>query len=126
MSGEIEIDLGIELPIELELTTEPEIFIIPSEIGAIIKGAKGDKGDRGDDGFTPYIQDGFWFINGENTTIVAVGQAGINGLNGADGKDGINGLNGSNGADGINGINGITPHIDINGNWFIWYSNINC
>ena len=37
------------------------------------KGDKGDKGDTGNIGATPYIQDGFWYINGVNTGVKAEG-----------------------------------------------------
>ena len=37
---------------------------------------KGDKGEQGNDGFTPYIQEDYWYINGENTGIRAKGQDG--------------------------------------------------
>ena len=53
-----------------------------------IRGAKGDTGatgatgQNGADGHTPYIQDGYWYINGVNTGIQALGQ------NGSDGQDG--------------------------------------
>ena len=49
---------------------------------------------------TPYIQDGYWYINGKNTGVKAEG---------IDGKDGTNGKD---------GIDGKTPYIQ-NGYWHI-------
>ena len=59
------------------------------------------------DGATPYIQDGYWYINGTNTGVRAEGIDGKDGVNGIDGKDGINGIDGKDGVDGKDGINGI-------------------
>ncbi len=61
---------------------------------------------------TPYIQDGYWYINGVNTGVKAEG---VDGENGTDGKDGLNGVNGK---DGIDGIDGKTPYIQ-DGYWYI-------
>ena len=53
-----------------------------------IRGAKGDTGDigatgaPGQNGYTPYIQDGNWYINGVDTGVQAMGQNGTNGTNG--------------------------------------------
>lgn len=67
------------------------------------------------DSNAPYIEDGYWYIDGTNTGIKAEGvdgadgKDGINGTNGkdgADGKDGIDGTNGKDGADGKDGIDG--------------------
>lgn len=54
-----------------------------------VPGPAGDKGDKGDAGYTPYIQSGYWYINGVSTGVIAAGQ---------------------------NGSDGVTPHIGINGN----------
>lgn len=40
----------------------------------------GSKGTGGKDGYTPYIQDDYWYINGNNTGVKAIGK---------DGKDGV-------------------------------------
>lgn len=56
------------------------------------------KGEKGDAGKTPYIQNGYWYIDGVNTNVKAQG------IDGTDGKDGTNGL---------------TPFIGANGNWWI-------
>lgn len=53
-----------------------------------LRGPKGDQGDQGTpgtngtNGYTPYIQDGNWYINGVDTGIVAQGTNGTNGQNG--------------------------------------------
>ena len=60
------------------------------------------------DSKTPYIQDGYWYIDGVNTGVKAVG---------VDGKDGINGADGADGIDGVDGQNGKTPYIQ-NGYWY--------
>lgn len=62
-----------------------------------------------EDGKTPYIQDGYWYIDGVNTGVKAEG---VDGLSGSDGLDGINGK------DGIGGIDGKTPYIQ-DGYWYI-------
>lgn len=52
------------------------------------------KGDDGEDGKTPYIQDGYWYINGVNTNVKAKGVDGNDGytpqknVDYFDGKDG--------------------------------------
>lgn len=45
-------------------------------------------GGQGADGKTPYIQDGYWYIDGVNTNVKAEGVDGKDGVNGKDGKDG--------------------------------------
>lgn len=45
-------------------------------------GATGAPGQDGADGNTPYIQDGYWYINGVNTNVKAIGTDGANGQNG--------------------------------------------
>lgn len=53
-----------------------------------IRGAQGDQGVPGNDGadgingYTPYIQDGNWYINGVDTGVQAIGHDGTNGTNG--------------------------------------------
>lgn len=60
---------------------------------------------------TPYIQDGYWYIDGVNTGVKAVGVDGKDGINGADGADGADGI------DGVDGQNGKTPYIQ-DGYWY--------
>lgn len=55
-------------------------------------GADGADGINGKDGNTPYIQDGYWYINGVNTNVKAQGVDGKNGENGIDGEDGADGV----------------------------------
>ena len=64
-------------------------------------GRDGVDGADGKDGSTPYIQDGYWYINGESTGVKAEG---------IDGQDGTNG---------VDGVDGKTPFIGDNGNWWI-------
>ena len=54
----------------------------------------------------PYIQDGYWYIDGVNTGVRAEGVDGTNGRDGLDGKDGADGENGK------------TPYIQ-DGFWYI-------
>ncbi len=54
----------------------------------------------------PYIQDGYWYIDGTNTGIKAEG------VDGADGTDGADGV------DGADGLDGLTPYIQ-EGYWYI-------
>lgn len=88
-----------------------------------VKGSDGKDGVDGADGKTPYIEDGYWYIDGMNTGVKAEGTNGITptievndegfwvingvktehkaiGVDGTNGKDGIDGINGTNGADG--------------------------
>ena len=66
----------------------------------------------GENGATPYIQNGYWYINGTNTGVKAEG---TNGTNGVDGKTPyikngywyINGTNTGVKAEGTNGTNGV-------------------
>ena len=62
------------------------------------------------DGKTPYIQDGYWYIDGTNTGVKAEG---VDGTNGKDGQNGTNGTDGKDGADGKDG-NGIVS-IELTG-----------
>lgn len=48
-----------------------------------IQGIQGNPGSDGVDGATPTIQDGYWYINGINTNVKAIG---TNGTNGTDGQ----------------------------------------
>ena len=76
------------------------------------------------DGATPYIQDGYWYIDGVNTQIRAEGldgkdgvdgKNGLDGQDGADGKDGIDGKDGVDGKDGLDGKNGIDGKDGLDG-----------
>ena len=60
----------------------------------------GSSGKDGEDGKTPYIQDGYWYIDGVNTNVKAEGKDGKDGTNGVDGKDGKKGEQGEQGANG--------------------------
>lgn len=51
-------------------------------------GQNGLDGKDGVDGKTPYIQDGYWYIDGTSTNVKAEGKDGINGKDGTSGKDG--------------------------------------
>ena len=66
------------------LTLEPVTFEFKGNIrgqkGAT--GATGATGPAGTNGYTPYIQDNYWYINGVNTNVKAVGTDGANGENG--------------------------------------------
>jgi hypothetical protein len=72
-----------------------------------IKGVDYFDGKDGKDGKTPYIQDGYWYIDGANTGVKAEG---VNGTNGANGKDGVNGADGK---DGTNGQDGFSPIVSL-------------
>lgn len=63
-------------------------------------------GGQGADGKTPYIQDGYWYIDGVNTNVKAEGVDGKDGKDGIDGEDGVDGAPGADGKDGINGKDG--------------------
>lgn len=90
-------------------------FIVP-------KGKDGTDGKNGIDGKTPYIQDGYWYIDGVNTNVKAEGKdgkdgekgdkgdqglQGIQGIQGERGEKGEKGDKGEDGADGKDGINGV-------------------
>ena len=69
----------------------------------------GSQGKDGADGKTPYIQDGYWYIDGINTGVKAEGVDGKDGTNGKDGYTPVKGVDyfdGQNGADGKNGSDG--------------------
>ncbi len=93
-------------------------------------GTPGTDGKDGKDGKTPYIENGYWYIDGENTGVKAEGVDGLNGTNGTNGKDGTDGkpgadgkdgVDGKDGADGKDGKDGVTPTIEISddGYWVI-------
>lgn len=76
------------------------------------RGLQGIQGLPGQDGHSPVVNiiNGYWYIDGVNTNVKAVGQ---DGRNGQDGKDGVNGKD------------GITPHIGADGYWYIGNTNTN-
>ena len=69
------------------------------------------EGKDGRDGYTPYILNGYWYINGVNTNVKAQGVDGKNGVDGTDGKDGADGKDGHTP---VKGTDYFTP-ADING-----------
>lgn len=72
-------------------------------------GKDGANGKDGADGKTPYIQNGYWYIDGVNQNVKAVGtdgKDGKDGTNGTDGKNGYTPIKGVDYFDGINGTNG--------------------
>ncbi len=107
-------------------------------------GENGKDGINGQDGHTPYIQDGYWYINGTNTGVKATGNNGTNGADGktpyiqdgywyidgentgvkavgSDGKDGINGTNGKDGENGQNGADGVgVKNAYVDENLHLW------
>ena len=107
------------------------------------RGTNGQDGEDGEDGATPHIDltTKHWIINGIDTGIVAQGANGVNGKSAYQSAlDGgfvgtesqwilsLKGTNGTNGTDGINGSDGqdgITPHIGIDGYWYIGEINTN-
>ena len=50
--------------------------------GNPVANIKGTAGPTGASGFTPYIENGYWFVNGVNTNVRAEGKAGANGTPG--------------------------------------------
>lgn len=87
-------------------------------------GFDGENGKDGVDGYTPYIKDGYWYINGVSTGVKAEGSDGEDGRTPYI-KDGYWYIGSTNtgvkaeGMDGQDGVDGITPHIGDNGNWWI-------
>jgi hypothetical protein len=80
-----------------------------------LSGAQGIKGEKGADGKTPYIQNGYWYIDGVNTNVKAQG---------VDGKDGVNGNDGENGLRGtgiLNTTTGIASHNAVVGGVQAYY-----
>lgn len=67
---------------------------------------------KGADGKTPYIQDGYWYIDGVNTNVKAEGadgakgEKGDKGDTGAQGEQGIQGIQGEQGEKGDKGEKG--------------------
>ena len=56
-----------------------------------VPGPEGPQGPKGNDGHTPdiYIEGGYWYIDGNNTTVRAQGEQGAPGADGTDGEDGL-------------------------------------
>lgn len=54
-------------------------------------GKNGQNGVNGKDGKTPYIHNGYWYIDGASTGEKAVGTDGTNGKDGVDGKTPVKG-----------------------------------
>lgn len=87
-----------------------------AEVQKLLEDYPPKDGKDGEDGKTPYIQDGYWYIDGVNTGIRAVAQ------DGEDGKDGYIPIKGVDYFDGINGKDGkdgLTPFVNAEGNWQI-------
>lgn len=83
-------------------------------------GAQGDAGRPGSDGMSPHIgPNGHWFVGTTDTGVKAQGEQGAPGANGRDGNPGAPGRDGAQGAPGAPGSNGVTPHIGLNGHWFV-------
>lgn len=61
------------------------------------QGPQGIQGERGADGFTPEIIDGYWYIGGMSTGVMAQG---VKGNDGEKGEDGATGAKGEDGEDG--------------------------
>ena len=72
-------------------------------------------GESFTDGKTPYIQDGYWYIDGVNTNVKAQGVDGKDGTNGKDGKDGADGAKGDKGDKGDSGANGTDGKTPVKG-----------
>lgn len=47
------------------------------------------QGEKGENGKTPYVQDGYWYIDGVNTGVKAKGTDGKDGEKGEDGASGV-------------------------------------
>ena len=109
----------------VEVNDDGELIVVLSNGNNIncgkVKGTDGKDGVDGNDGApgkdgangkTPYIQDGYWYIDGINTGVKAEG---------VDGTDGTDGAPGQNGTDGKPGEDGKTPTIEISddGYWVI-------
>lgn len=93
------------------------------------EGTPGAPGKDGEDGKTPYISNGYWYIDGVNTNVKAEG------VDGKDGKtpyvsmgywyiDGVStgvkaeGVDGKDGTNGKDGVDGKTPYVSM-GYWYI-------
>jgi hypothetical protein len=75
------------------------------------------QGNSGSNGVLPHIgPNGHWFVGTTDTGVKAQGEQGVPGANGRDGNPGAPGRDG---AQGVPGSNGVTPHIGLNGHWFV-------
>lgn len=63
-----------------EGTEEEWLESLKGETGS--QGPQGETGPAGANGNTPYIQDGYWFIGGSSTEVLAQGKDGADGQNG--------------------------------------------
>lgn len=121
-------------PYDLWLVTDTDNFTM--ELRGNIKGDKGDTGNTGSpgtpgaNGYTPYIQDGNWYINGVDTGVQAVGQDGADGANGQAFamQSGLYSTPANYGETGNDGPNGETllelptlPQLDISGKGYVVY-----
>lgn len=79
----------------------------------IIHPFSGIKGRDGTNGSTPYIQNGYWYIDGTNTGVAAQGPTGATGPQGPVGQTGATGATGPQGPTGQNGADGVTPNISV-------------
>lgn len=70
-------------------------------------GKDGIDGKDGENGKTPYIQNGYWYIDGVNTNVKAQGADGKNGVDGTDGKNGLDGYTPVKGKDYFDGKDGL-------------------
>lgn len=69
-------------------------------------GTNGTNGLDGTDGNTPYIESGYWYIDGTSTGVLATGPQGPQGEQGIQGPQGIQGIQGIAGTNGTNGTDG--------------------
>lgn len=83
-----------------------------SALKASSNSKNGTDGKNGADGKTPYIKDGYWYIDGKSTGVKATGSDGKTGEKGATGSTGKTGEKGKDGSDGN------TPYIK-DGYWYI-------
>ena len=67
-------------------------------------------GGQGTDGKTPYIQDGYWYIDGVSTGVKAEGVDGKDGYTPVKGVDYFDGQNGKDGIDGAPGKDGASAY----------------
>lgn len=68
-----EIDPNAELQ---QPTVHRVVSYINIPVTVVKDGATGSNGQNGSDGYTPYIQDGYWYINGRSTGVKAEGKDG--------------------------------------------------
>ena len=90
---------------------------IDKEIANVeVNGSQGKDGADGEDGKTPYIQDGYWYINGVSTSVKAEGVDGKDGYTPVKGVDYFDGKDGAAGKDGHTPIKGVDYFDGQNGN----------